>query len=686
MAPSTRSSQTGAPSRSSTAACEVCRHLKMRCIRPDLSEPCDRCRRNNRRCNIPPPRPLGRRAGAVGRYNGFEKAYRKMQAQLKKAPVSAEEVQQVLHFTGPEELLQFIVAKLQHGDRGRAVSPTDDALRNNHDVLSTPKEPVSNPLALLADASSVAQPLASLDRPSTTDGDRELLQPSGYLSLGIQLPQETLQQGLDALYAPAPPVDCHTDYFRSPDADPPRDIGPDLDPIELGLLSLEDAQTLFSMYFVRLHPINGILDTVLHTIDYVRSRSALLFTWILVITAQFDHQSASCAKRLRLHGEKLSRHVHTSGYKSVEIVQGYYISLLSATPAPTLSEERSWLYTSYAVTVATELGLDQINTSNSHPSESTLSQRQTRNRERTWLRILLWERATSAAYGRATAFPESPLTRNIQKWWLHPLADSTDKDTCAFILLRRHLACLHRTLHQQASFSHDNPHWVRDLIDSTLDPWRGTWLPSYTSRTLTPSLDISTAFLTYVYLHNRLWTLSFALHNPTTHSRALQGDCFTAAIQCCALAVHDLQSLGEPLYCLLSPTWAMIAYAATLALRLFPALYGTHPRDEVELLALLGQVALQLEMAGSIPPHRTGIAAVLGRHLLSILRTKVGTGIGTGTGVVADTGLNGASESGLVGSSCDPVLGSVAMGLDEGFADVFREVFGPGWGWNENGM
>ncbi|XRM41240.1 hypothetical protein ABZX51_004520 [Aspergillus tubingensis] len=652
----------------------------MRCIRPDLSEPCDRCRRNNRRCNIPPPRPLGRRPGAVGRYNGFEKSYRKMQAQLKKAPVSADEVQQVLNTTGQEELLQVIVAKLQHGSDGkRPVPTTDGAMRSYHDGLPTPKEPVSNPLALLADASSAAQPLTpSLDSLCTTSGGRELLQRSVYASLGLQLSRHTLEEGFNAIYDSTLSIQSQSNYFRPPDADPPRDVGPDLDPIELGLLSLEDAHSLFSVYFVRLHPINGILDPSLHTVDYVRSRSALLFTWILAITAQFDHQSASCAKRLRLHGESLSRLVHTSGYKSVEIVQGYYISLLSATPAPTLSEERSWLYTSYAVAVATELGLDQVNFPNTLSSDSIMSQREARNHERTWLRILLWERATSAAYGRATAFPESPLTRNIEKWWLHPLANFTDKDTCAFILLRRHLAGLHHILHQQASFTHDNPHWVRHLVESTLDQWRITWLPGCTSNAITPSLDISTAFLTYVYLHNRLWMLSFALNTSTIHSYALQEDCFSAAVQCCTLAVHDLQSIGEPLYCLLSPSWAMIAYAAALALRLFPALYDTRAGDEGELLGLLGQVALQLEKAGSTPSHRIGIASVLGRHLLCVLRAKVGTGMGPG--VVADSGLHFSSESGLVGSSCDPVLGSVAMGLDEGFADVFREVFGPGWG------
>lgn len=222
----------------------------MRCIRPDLSEPCDRCRRNNRRCNIPPPRPLGRRPGAVGRYIGFEKSYRKMQVQLKKAPVSADEVQRVLNTTGQEELLQVILAKLQHGSDGKMPVPTTDgALRSYHDGLPTPKEPVSNPLALLADASSAAQPLTpSLDSLCTTRGGRELLQRSVYASLGLQLSRHTLEEGFNAIYDSTLPIQSQSNYFRPPDADPPRDVGPDLDPIELGLLSLEDAHSLFSVY------------------------------------------------------------------------------------------------------------------------------------------------------------------------------------------------------------------------------------------------------------------------------------------------------------------------------------------------------------------------------------------------------------------------------------------------------
>jgi hypothetical protein len=186
-------------------------------------------------------------------------------------------------------------------------------------------------------------------------------------------------------------------------------------------------------YFIHLHPINGILDPELHTPEFVRSRSALLFTWILAITAQFDDSSSSYAKRLRLHGEKLSCHVHTCGFKSVEIVQGYYISLLSATPAKRFSEERSWLYTTHAFGLAAELGLDQKSQGKSqrasggtsritapggspceriagHESASQFDhheldhnssnnemilERLARNRERTWVRLKIYLRIKS---------------------------------------------------------------------------------------------------------------------------------------------------------------------------------------------------------------------------------------------------------------------------------------------------
>ena len=404
---------------------------------------------------------------------------------------------------------------------------------------------------------------------------------------------------------------------------------------------------------------------MLHTPEFVRSRSALLFTWVLAISAEYDHESGAISKRLRIHGEHLSRRVHAKGFKSVEIAQGYYISLLSAAPANTLAEERSWLYTIHAFGVAAELGLDRqsrsLGLSNnvvapkkaslessqanqdfgsahiasgeqaSPPSASTYTERLARNRERTWLRILLWERAHSAARGRVSAFPETELTHNIEIWCLHQLADPSDKFTCAFILLRRHLGALNDELKRQIGLPHTSLHWVREFFDVTLQPWCLKWLHS-TDPSMTLSERISNTFLRYVYLHGRLWTLSFALHgysNGTQNVGAIKEDCFEAAVNCCETAVQDLHDIGEPLYCMLAPTWAMMSYSAVLALRLFPLLYGGQIDREIELLALLTQVALQLERSGTTPSHRFGIAALLGQHLFMILRTRLGVLLST---------------------------------------------------------
>ncbi|KAK5236752.1 hypothetical protein LTR47_001930 [Exophiala xenobiotica] len=540
---------------------------------------------------------------------------------------------------------------------------------------------VSNPLGLVADACGEAQALyqepnaalSLLDRNAdsinllNTSGQaepaelaRNLLGQSGYVSIGRNLNKETLEYGLCTLLRDEVRTCRYKGYFRQPDMKEDRDTGPDLDPVDLGLVSMEEAYYLFPCFFERLHPINGILDPMLHTPEFVRSRSALLFTWILAISAQYDHQSGAISKRLRIHGEHLSKHVHASGAKSVEIAQGYYISLLSAAPANTLAEERSWLYTIHAFGVAAELGLDreaptsglshnilglkrpsQLAARHYQDLESSVAasgelgdqaddpafaERLARNRERTWLRILLWERAHSAARGRVSAFPETELTRTIETWYLHPLADPNDKYTCAFILLRRHLGVLNDELKRQLRFPHTSRHWVRELFDLTLQPWCLAWLqPS--DAPLTPSERISNTFLRYVYLHGRLWTLSFALHGHSGGTQedadAIKEDCFEAAVNCCEIAVQDLQEIGEPLYCMLAPTWAMISYTAVLALRLFPLLYRGQVAREVELLALLAQVALQLERAGTTPSHRFGIAAILGQHLFMILRTRL---------------------------------------------------------------
>ena len=216
----------------------------MRCIRlqregqdNNSTEPCQRCKRTNRECNIPEPRKLGRKRGATGRYQGFEKAYRKMQSELKKAKTS--------HTGENDEMDNFV----------SPVSRSGELSQSN-------REPISNPLALLADASDAAQALelnsiSANPSPGTNEPSsaahlsssqsigRQLLHRPGYVSLGLTLNRDTLEAGIDTLVGPSEHPYRYSNYFKSSPQVPLRDVGPDVDPVDLGLVTMDEACYLF---------------------------------------------------------------------------------------------------------------------------------------------------------------------------------------------------------------------------------------------------------------------------------------------------------------------------------------------------------------------------------------------------------------------------------------------------------
>jgi hypothetical protein len=132
------------------------------------------------------------------------------------------------------------------------------------------QETISNPLGLLADASGTAQALDRQSQASTTSPlsapepsprqqaspsalsephglARYLLRRPGYVSLGLNMGSDCLEQGLDALFAPRGESHQYFNYFKSTDESPTLDTGPDVDPVDLGLISMDDAYYLFSM-------------------------------------------------------------------------------------------------------------------------------------------------------------------------------------------------------------------------------------------------------------------------------------------------------------------------------------------------------------------------------------------------------------------------------------------------------
>jgi hypothetical protein len=76
-------------------------------------------------------------------------------------------------------------------------------------------------------------------------------------------------------------------------------------------------------FFDNQQPQIGFLDPILHTLPYIRSRSALLTTVVLAASALTVPELATraVANRLYAHAERLLLIVHSCNAKSVEIVQ-----------------------------------------------------------------------------------------------------------------------------------------------------------------------------------------------------------------------------------------------------------------------------------------------------------------------------------------------------------------------------
>lgn len=270
----------------------------MRCTRQleganDPNQPCDRCRRNNRACRIPLKQPLGRKPGALGRYRGVEKAVRQIQTHVRKAARESSGRGSITPSQSSDnDILGLLLALSPRSPeiQGEGLNVPPSGISYSPPACTTMDAPpqdsnaqcshrtdnsVSNPLGLMADASGEAQKNEEDDRcqppaaaalqnassehvsitswthqSSRITGitqDQSLLCRPGYVSLGLKLDRSILEHALADLSTRSGHLGQYANYFKSPNQSRARDIGPDLDPIDLGLIGLDEVGSLFTL-------------------------------------------------------------------------------------------------------------------------------------------------------------------------------------------------------------------------------------------------------------------------------------------------------------------------------------------------------------------------------------------------------------------------------------------------------
>ncbi|PWN34359.1 uncharacterized protein FA14DRAFT_161780 [Meira miltonrushii] len=232
----------------------------------------------------------------------------------------------------------------------------------------------------------------------------------------------------------------HQDFFSMGIFHSKMDNDIDLDPVQIGLIELSELESLFDIFFARINPLLTIFDPFLHSVTYVRNRSALLTTVIAALAARLSDEGrhAKLAVVLESHWrQKLLPEAILGGYKSVELAQAFLVLAIYHKPTNRLSEDRSWQYLGFAIRIATEIGVNRLTQPNDEAKDNEQVRRRIRNRHRLWISLWLTDRSLSLQTGRPATIAEDDLVAKSDLWHREDFALPEDARLVSLVKLTR---------------------------------------------------------------------------------------------------------------------------------------------------------------------------------------------------------------------------------------------------------
>ncbi|KAJ8117796.1 hypothetical protein ONZ43_g4123 [Nemania bipapillata] len=319
------------------ASCFNCKKSKVKCVRPDGSNTCARCALRKLECRAPLFH-VGRHKGVKNKHSGLEKAVFQIEQALKRTNPGSDQIQDSEQSTELRYLLERSRDLLTAERTQKTINPGTNRRRNDGAIPSPQNSSTSQgtpPSQIDSRDSAAISQAVDDDQLNLDDAENplqllartsELLSSIGAsnsrTSMG-QFPSKALPTRERAV---GNDVDGNFPGFFGR-FQPRLDIGADLDPIELGLLTLAEAESLFTYFYDNLAHTRWGIDPVLHTVDFVRRRSAFLFTSIAAASALFSPSLEALHRRISRHRQKLADLVVTKRYRSVEIVLAFMVNI-----------------------------------------------------------------------------------------------------------------------------------------------------------------------------------------------------------------------------------------------------------------------------------------------------------------------------------------------------------------------
>ncbi|KAF5702620.1 transcription factor [Fusarium globosum] len=367
------------------------------------------------------------------------------------------------------------------------------------------------------------------------------------------------------------------------------DVGPDVDPVSLGLVSEEEADKLFNL---SVEIVLAFMVNIPWMFPGQHSTDDETCTYISIAN--------TVATDLSLHKSLISPEMVGSG-SGIGLARGDCLDPRAALAMDGFPEIDPW----------SEKGRLFL-----------------RNRERCWLSLFVLERGMSLARGRPFSVPMTRSLKDCDNWHRSEYADPLDGHLVSMAVLRRDLDALFATVRalcdgsQMASSDGSLiAQSIQGSIERFFDQWYTEWGVSIgkgPDRRLPPYVEI-------LVTHTRLSIYGGVINHPTAPLEVRRF--FHTAGLSSALNVMRAAIQGESqLQSMPNNTAIMISFAACFALTLSSyATGGSALAPSVR--NLIDETATVLERIGKVTRHRNGLSIKYGKYLKQIVR-RAATGDG----------------------------------------------------------
>ncbi|GAA5865185.1 hypothetical protein JCM8547_008306 [Rhodosporidiobolus lusitaniae] len=388
------------------------------------------------------------------------------------------------------------------------------------------------------------------------------------------------------------------------------DAAPELDIVNLGIVTLEQFASIRDFYFKHLYPSTLLFNPNLQTVELLRNTSPFLTSCLAFIVAGFLPQLSHLTAALQQHTFYLSDRIFSQGFRSLEIVQAYLLLAEWAPAASNWNSDKNWSFLGQAMRQVGECRFDKMSNQNilfRYASAATLPERALEifiaDRKRTCTVLCCSEIAASIATGRFEAISAINFFGGISN-------DFPDNPALsAFAGLHRIYAkalMLVAGLREELASKVDAGEVRQSFIASweeELSAWWKKW----------PAPDARTQITA---LHTKTILLSLSLQLP--------GPAAPVLARCRSTALRTVRVVAQQADASLaygpSALVTAIAYAATMLLRMESAKSASAASSDFDTIRpLCDAAAAALEaMAGRRPTIRTfaGLHAVRLRKLL----------------------------------------------------------------------